>query len=216
MRKFGNFSLYSLQFCPNFSSQAPKFGHFQFTSPLFQRQVSVRKPHTSEIRATQPYRKKKFSPPPPRKQYDIYIKGYFGNETHLTLLLLALYVYETLFRFFLILLSIIFISFLVFSITFLLGLTWTLAIFAVGNADLTFSYLFAIVNSLQGFSLFFFQCVLNEDIRKRWYRVCCPKCAPPEDDGNSSHTFYTLNYKDSKTNSKDLDWLLGFKFLSKR
>ena len=34
-----------------FSSQAPKFGNFQFRSPLFQRQISVRKPHTSEIQA---------------------------------------------------------------------------------------------------------------------------------------------------------------------
>ena len=42
-----------------FSSQASKFGNFQFTSPLFQRQVSVRKPHTSEIRAAHPYLKKK-------------------------------------------------------------------------------------------------------------------------------------------------------------
>ena len=32
-RKFWNFSLYSLNFCPNFSSQAPKFGNFQLTSP---------------------------------------------------------------------------------------------------------------------------------------------------------------------------------------
>ena len=53
-RKFGNCSLYSHIFAqslafkpPNleiFSSQAPKFGKFQFTSPLFQRQISVRKP----------------------------------------------------------------------------------------------------------------------------------------------------------------------------
>ena len=84
MRKFGNFSLYSLKFCQNFSSQAPnleifssqapKFGNFQFTSPqilnlqftspLFQRQVSVRKPHTSEIRAAHPYLKKKVECPP--------------------------------------------------------------------------------------------------------------------------------------------------------
>ena len=74
MRKFGNFSLYSLNFCQNFSSQAPnlgifssqapKFGNFQFTSPLFQRQVSVRKPHTSEIRAAHPYLKKVECPPP--------------------------------------------------------------------------------------------------------------------------------------------------------
>ena len=33
LRKFGNFSLYSLKFYPNFSSQAPKFGNLQFTSP---------------------------------------------------------------------------------------------------------------------------------------------------------------------------------------
>ena len=32
LRKFWNFSLYSLNFCQNFSSQAPKFGKFQFTS----------------------------------------------------------------------------------------------------------------------------------------------------------------------------------------
>ena len=32
LRKFGNFSLNSLNFHPNFSSQAPKFGNFQLTS----------------------------------------------------------------------------------------------------------------------------------------------------------------------------------------
>ena len=75
-RKFGNFSLYSHIFAqssalkpPNleiFSSQAPKFENFQFTSPLFQRQISVRKSHTSEIRAAHPYLKKMSAPPPPR------------------------------------------------------------------------------------------------------------------------------------------------------
>ena len=33
LRKIRNFSLYSLNFCQNFSSQAPKFGNFQLTSP---------------------------------------------------------------------------------------------------------------------------------------------------------------------------------------
>ena len=33
VRKFGYFSLYSLIFHPNFSSQAPKFANFQLTSP---------------------------------------------------------------------------------------------------------------------------------------------------------------------------------------
>ena len=32
LRKFGNFSLYSLNFRPNLSSQAPKIGNFQLTS----------------------------------------------------------------------------------------------------------------------------------------------------------------------------------------
>ena len=77
LRKFGNFILCSLNFRPNFSSQAPKFDNFQLTSPEFrnclfaspkfwnfqltsppfQRQVSVRKPHTSEIRVAHPYLK---------------------------------------------------------------------------------------------------------------------------------------------------------------
>ena len=86
LRKLGNFSLNSLNFHPNFSSQAPKFGNFQLTSPKFgnfqltspqiwkfsahkpppfQRQMSVRKPHTSEIRAQYPNLKKSWVPPRP-------------------------------------------------------------------------------------------------------------------------------------------------------
>ena len=63
LRKFWNFSLNSLNFHPNFSSQAPKFGNFPLTSPPFQRQMSVRKPHTSEIWAAHPHLKKVSAPP---------------------------------------------------------------------------------------------------------------------------------------------------------
>ena len=97
LRKLGNFSLYSLNFHPNFSSQAPKFGNFQLTSPQiwkfsahkppnleifrsqappFQRQMSVRKPHTSEIRAAHPYLKKSWVPPPPG------VTSVLANNTH--------------------------------------------------------------------------------------------------------------------------------------
>ena len=74
LRKFGNFSLYSLNFCPNFSSQAPKFGNFQFTSPqiwkcsvdkpLFQRQYHFA---SSTLRKSRPHTPtwKKLSAPPP-------------------------------------------------------------------------------------------------------------------------------------------------------
>ena len=67
LRKFGNFSLNSLNFHPNFSSQAPKFGNFPLTS--LQMQMSVRKPHTSEIRAAHPYLKKSWVLPPPGLWY---------------------------------------------------------------------------------------------------------------------------------------------------
>ena len=75
LRKVWNFSLYSLNFHSNFSSQAPKFGNFQITSPQiwkcsvhkppFQRQISV-KPHTRKSRPHTPTWKKKLSAPPPR------------------------------------------------------------------------------------------------------------------------------------------------------
>ena len=47
LRKFGNFSLISLNFHPNFSSQAPKFGNFQLTSPQIWK-FSSHKPPFSE------------------------------------------------------------------------------------------------------------------------------------------------------------------------
>ena len=48
LRTFGNFSLNSLNFHPNFSSQAPKFGNFQLTSPQI-RKISAHKPPDLEI-----------------------------------------------------------------------------------------------------------------------------------------------------------------------
>ena len=47
LRKFRNFSLYSLYFHPNFSSQAPKFGNYQLTSPQIWK-FSAHKPPFSE------------------------------------------------------------------------------------------------------------------------------------------------------------------------
>ena len=48
LRKFGNFSLSSLNFHPNFSSQTPKFGNFQLTSPQIWK-FSAHKPPNLEI-----------------------------------------------------------------------------------------------------------------------------------------------------------------------
>ena len=75
LRKFGNFSLISLNFHPNFSSQAPKFGNFQLTSPQIWK-FSAHKPPFSEANVSSqaphfgnpgrtPLPEKKLSAPPP-------------------------------------------------------------------------------------------------------------------------------------------------------
>ena len=85
LRKFGNFNLNSLNFHPNFSSQAPKleifssqapkFGNFQLTSPQIwkfsahkppfsEANVSSQAPHFGNPGCT-PYLKKSWVPPPP-------------------------------------------------------------------------------------------------------------------------------------------------------
>ena len=89
LRKFGNFSLNSLNFHPNFSSQAPKFGkfssqapkfgNFQLTSPQIWK-FSAHKPPFSEANVSSqaphfgnpgrtPLPEKKLSDPPPRAVY---------------------------------------------------------------------------------------------------------------------------------------------------
>ena len=52
LRKFGIFFLYSLNLCQNFSSQAPKFGNFQLTSPQNWK-FSVHKPPNLESFSSQ-------------------------------------------------------------------------------------------------------------------------------------------------------------------
>ena len=73
LRKFWNFSLYSLIFHPNFSSQAPKFGNFPLTSPqiwkfskppVSEANASSQAPHFGNPGRT-PYLKKVRVPPPP-------------------------------------------------------------------------------------------------------------------------------------------------------
>ncbi|XP_077977066.1 adhesion G-protein coupled receptor G6-like [Glandiceps talaboti] len=57
----------------------------------------------------------------------------------------------------------------------LLGLTWILAIFAIGDASLVFQYLFAIFNSLQGLFIFIFHCAMKKEIQSEWRKSFC-KC----------------------------------------
>ncbi|XP_073918608.1 adhesion G-protein coupled receptor G2 isoform X2 [Castor canadensis] len=62
------------------------------------------------------------------------------------------------------------------GLTFLLGITWGFAFFAWGPVNITFMYLFAIFNTLQGFFIFIFYCVAKENVRKQWRQyLCCGK-----------------------------------------
>ena len=50
----------------------------------------------------------------------------------------------------------------------LFGLTWVLGAFTISEASLTFQILFAVFNSLQGFFIFIFFCVLSPEVRQLW------------------------------------------------
>ncbi|XP_062380304.1 adhesion G-protein coupled receptor G4 [Sardina pilchardus] len=60
------------------------------------------------------------------------------------------------------------------SLTFLLGLTWILPFFSWGLVAIVFTYLFAILNTLQGFFIFVFHCLMKENVQKQWrIHLCC-------------------------------------------
>ena len=61
----------------------------------------------------------------------------------------------------------------VFGIMFLFGLTWLFGALTISDASLTFQFLFAIFNSLQGFFIFVFFCVLGKEARELWLQFLC-------------------------------------------
>lgn len=54
-----------------------------------------------------------------------------------------------------------------FVLLFLLGLTWTFGLLYLNQESVAMAYLFAALNSLQGFFIFLFHCIQNEKVR------CC-------------------------------------------
>jgi G protein-coupled receptor 133 len=53
----------------------------------------------------------------------------------------------------------------------ILGLTWGIGVFAIDTLSLTLAYAFTILNSLQGFFVFVFHCLLNKKIQKAIRKV---------------------------------------------
>ena len=54
------------------------------------------------------------------------------------------------------------------AISVYLGLTWIAGFLAIGDVKLVFQYLFFIFNSLQGFLIFLFYCVLSTEVRAKY------------------------------------------------
>ena len=65
-----------------------------------------------------------------------------------------------------------------FSCNIILGITWIFALLAVGKATMVFQWLFCLSNTLQGFFIFLFHTLRNEDVRNTWskqLRMYIPK-----------------------------------------
>nr|XP_010349797.1 adhesion G-protein coupled receptor G4 isoform X2 [Saimiri boliviensis boliviensis] len=82
------------------------------------------------------------------------------------------------------------------SLTFLLGLTWGFAFFAWGPVRIFFLYLFAIFNTLQGFLIFVFHCVMKESVREQWQtHLCCGWLRLDDSSDGSSRGRINIGYK---------------------
>ena len=66
-----------------------------------------------------------------------------------------------------------------FGCNILLGTTWVFAFFAVKEVTMLFQWLFCVTNSLQGFFIFFFHVVRNQDVRNAWLEAF-GKDSPPD------------------------------------
>lgn len=76
----------------------------------------------------------------------------------------------------------------------LLGITWLFGILTFNSDTLAFQYLFAIFNSLQGFFIFLFHCLLNSEVRRVFNRK--KKVWSESHDIFQTHSLSPQNYND--------------------
>ncbi|XP_017774015.1 PREDICTED: latrophilin Cirl isoform X3 [Nicrophorus vespilloides] len=78
-------------------------------------------------------------------------------------------------------------------LVFLLGLTWTFGFLYLDKETVVMAYIFAILNTLQGFFIFIFHCVQNEKVRKEYRKFIrnhswlpkCLRCSKPNTSSSS-------------------------------
>ncbi|XP_053396683.1 uncharacterized protein LOC123552744 isoform X1 [Mercenaria mercenaria] len=73
------------------------------------------------------------------------------------------------------------------SLVVLLGLTWAFAILAFDDFGIVFHYLFAVLNSLQGFFIFIFYCLMKKEAQQCW-RKALPCLKSPYQKNISTNT----------------------------
>ena len=98
----------------------------------------------------------------------------------------------------------------------LLGLTWVFGALTIKNADQAFQIAFTVANSLQGFFIFIFFCVLNGDVRSAWVMSLPCKCRTTKTISNTKEppkqctVGLTLTLPvHNHSNSKESEYIVG-------
>lgn len=91
---------------------------------------------------------------------------------------------------------------------FLLGLSWIFGIFAFMKAGIVFSYLFCLTATLQGFVLFIYFVVIDDNARRSWLNLLCPTWGKKSRDKKAaelqSMTTATTSLTHDMSSSRDL------------
>ncbi|BFY97097.1 hypothetical protein BsWGS_00137 [Bradybaena similaris] len=83
----------------------------------------------------------------------------------------------------------------------LLGLTWIFGLAAVNEKLIIFQYLFAILNTLQGFFIFMLHCVFNTEVRQALHRMREKRSLQKRNFGNTRSAPDRPSSSDSRSSS---------------
>ncbi|XP_071962407.1 uncharacterized protein [Antedon mediterranea] len=93
------------------------------------------------------------------------------------------------------------------SIVMVLGLTWLVGFFAIGEASVFVLWLFCILNSFQGFLIFVMYCARSSEVRSHWWKMlrAVPKHTKMfrsiKSGSTAQSTFYSKSYNNPNSKS---------------